>query len=166
MVYQQMAANFVPSAVDVSGSIERVENGIDLELVMEAPDVCRRDGDHMVCRALVFSKPLAPVLAALPTRRFPLIMPVPVLQVNDLTIDLPDGWTIEQRPRRVEAQWGSVVETIELEGQRYRSVIRLELPAQTVPPEDYPGFARFCHAVDELGSRPPTLTRSTESAAP
>jgi hypothetical protein len=28
-----------------------------------------------------------------------------------------------------------------------------------VAPEEYPEFARFCHAVDELAARPPTLSR-------
>jgi hypothetical protein len=159
MVYQQMAANFVPSASDVTGKIDRVEDGIELELRMRSPGICRPDGDSMVCRRLVFSKPLVPVLAALPMRRYPLIMPVPVLQRNELIIEAPEGWTVDGTPRRIEARWGSVVETIDRDGQSHRSVLRLELPAQTVAPDEYPEFARFCHAVDELNSRPPVLSR-------
>ncbi len=159
MVYQQMAANFVPSASDVTGEIDRVADGIELELGMRSSGICRPDGDSMVCRRLVFSKPLVPVLAALPTRRYPLIMPVPVLQRNELVIEAPEGWTIDGVPRRIETRWGSVVETIERDGRRHRSVLQLELPAQTVAPDDYPEFARFCHAVDELNSRPPVLNR-------
>jgi hypothetical protein len=158
LVYQQMAANFVPSAADVNGRIDRVDGGIDLELDMHAPKVCQVDGDSMVCRGLIFTKPLAPVLAALPTRRYPLIMPVPVLQRNELVLEMPDGWTIDHRARRIETRWGSVIETVEQDGQRHHSVLRLELPAQTVSPEDYVEFTRFCHAVDELNSRPPVLT--------
>lgn len=157
MVYQQMAASFVPSATDVSGRIDRVDGGIDLQISMQAPGVCRPEGGEMVCRALVFSKPLAQVLAALPTRKFDLIMPVPVLQRNELTLELPEGWRVEHRPRKIESRWGSVVESIEGDGRRHRSILKLELPAQTVAPGDYPAFARFCHAVDELSSRPPVL---------
>ncbi len=160
MVYEQMAASFIPSASDVAGRIDRVADGIELELDMRTSGACRAEGEDMVCRSLVFTKPLLPILAALPTRRYPLIMPVPVLQSNELVIELPDGWTIDHRPRRLETKWGSVTETIEREGNRHRSVLRLELPAQTIEPEDYPEFARFCHAVDELNSRPPILTRS------
>jgi hypothetical protein len=118
----------------------------------------------MVCRALVFTKPLLPILAAVPSRRYPLIMPVPVLQRNELEIVLPEGYDIEGRPRRLETRWGSVIETVERDGRRHRSVLRLELPAQTVAPEDYPEFARFCHAVDELNSRPPVLTPAQRPA--
>ena len=163
MVYEQMAANFVPSAKQVTGRLDRVENGITLELEMRAPGVCRPDGDSMVCRGLVFPKPLAPILAVLPTRRFPLIMPVPVLQRNELVVEAPPGWTMDRRPRKIDTRWGSVVETIEREGQRFRSVLRLELPAQTVVPDEYPEFARFCHAVDELNLRPPILVRENPS---
>ncbi len=163
MVYEQMAANFVPSAVEVTGRLDRVENGITLELAMRAPGVCRPEGDSMVCRGLVFPKPLAPILAALPTRRYPLIMPVPVLQRNELVIEAPAGWTMDRQPRKIETQWGSLVETIERDGRRTRSILRLELPAQTVMPDEYREFSRFCHAVDELNFRPPILTRESGS---
>jgi hypothetical protein len=164
MVYQQMATSFVSSAFDVDGRIDPVDGGIDLQLSLRAPGVCRAEDGEMVCRALVFSKPLAPVLAALPTRRFDLIMPVPVLQRNELVLELPDGWTISQRPRRIESRGGSVTESIEVDGRRHRSILRLELPAQTVAPDDYPAFARFCHAVDELNSRPPVLAVNPDSS--
>jgi hypothetical protein len=159
MLYEQMAANFIPSASEVTGRFDRVADGIDLELEMRSPGVCRPEGNSMVCRQLVFSKPLVPVLAALPTRRYPLIMPVPVLQRQELVIEVPEGWTVDRVPRRIEARWGSVTETTDRDGRRHRSVLRLELPAQTVSPDDYPEFARFCHAVDELSSRPPVLSR-------
>jgi hypothetical protein len=157
MVYQQMASSFVAAATDVTGRIDRVPGGIEVELAMRAPEACRPEGGGMTCRALVFTKPFAPILAALPSRRFPLVMPVPVLQLSELTIDAPDGTTVSRRPRRIETRWGKVEETIESDGRRQRSVLRLELPAQTVAPEDYPEFARFCHAVDELLSRPPVI---------
>lgn len=164
MVYQQMAANFVPAASEVAGAVEATEGGVELELAMRAPGVCRPEGDDLVCRGLVFGRPLVPVLAALPARRYPLIMPVPVLQRLELAVELPEGFTIDHRPRRIETRWGSVVETVEVEGRRYRSVLRLEIPAQTVAPEDYPEFARFCHAADELVSRPPVLTRDARTS--
>ncbi|MCU0304518.1 MAG: hypothetical protein MUC56_10725 [Thermoanaerobaculales bacterium] len=157
MVYQQMASSFVAAATDVAGRIDRVPGGIEVELAMRAPETCRPEGGGMVCRALVLTKPLAPILAALPSRRFPLVMPVPVLQINELVIDAPEGTTVSRRPRRIETRWGRVDETLESDGRRHRSVLRLELPAQTVAPEDYPEFARFCHAVDELLSRPPVI---------
>jgi hypothetical protein len=166
MVYQQMAANFVPAASGVEGRITEMDGGIELELAMQAPGVCQPDGDTLVCRGLVFGKPIVPVLASLPTRRYPLIMPVPVLQRVELVIDLPEGWTIDHPPRRVETQWGSVVETVNQIDGPYRSVLRLEIPAQTVAPDDYPEFARFCHAADELSSRPPVMIRKRASSGP
>jgi len=160
LIYEQMATSFVPAAADVRGRVERVESGVVLELEMRAAGVCRREGDAMVCRSLVFAKPLAPVLASLPSRRFDLIMPVPVMQKNTLVITPPTGWVIEGRPRKIERPWGSVTESVDRPDGRHRSILRLELPAQTVAPADYPDFARFCHALDELASRPPVLIRA------
>jgi hypothetical protein len=161
LVYQQMAANFVPTASEVDGRIDRVDGGVNLTLEMRATGLCRIDGSDMVCRELVFSQPLAPVLASLPTRQYPLIMPVPVLHRNVLEITPPPGWTVVGQPRKIEAEWGSLVETIEHDGKVHRSVMRLELPAQTIEPDAYPAFARFCHALDELASRPPVLKVQT-----
>ena len=90
----------------------------------------------------------------------------PGRQRNELILEAPKGWVVDQRPRKIETIWGSVVETVEVDGRRHRSVLRLELPAQTVAPDDYPEFARFCHAVDELTSRPPILTRATYTPEP
>lgn len=163
LLYQQMAANLVPTAFDVDGSVTRVDDGVDLVLDMQATDLCRPDEGSLVCRALVFAKPLAPILAALPARRYPLIMPVPVIQTTVLTIDPPAGWKLDRAPRKIDTQWGSVVETLTHRDGTVSSELRLELPAQTVAPDRYPEFARFCHAVDELTSRPPVLTPEGES---
>jgi hypothetical protein len=38
-------------------------------------------------------------------------------------------------------------------------VLDIALPAQTVAPDDYRAFARFCQAIDELTTRPPSLER-------
>ncbi len=159
MLYQQMAANFVPTAFDVEGRLDKDATEVRLTLDMRATDLCQPDDATLVCRALIFAKPLAPALAALPTRRYPLIMPVPVIQTSVLTVEPPPGWTLARTPRKIETRWGSLIETLDRDDRRVTSEIRLELPVQTVAPEDYPEFARFCHAVDELVFRPPVLTR-------
>mgnify|MGYP001114198290 CR=1 FL=1 len=86
-------------------------------------------------------------------------MPVPVIQTTELTLEPPPGWTIDRAPRKIETRWGALVETVGRDGRQVVSEVRLELPAQTVAPDAYPKFARFCHAVDELASRPPILSR-------
>jgi hypothetical protein len=63
---------------------------------------------------------------------------------------------MDRAPRRLEAEWGSVVEQLTVDGSRIRSLLTLGVGSLTVEPRDYPRFARFCQAVDELASRPPT----------
>jgi hypothetical protein len=55
-----------------------------------------------------------------------------------------------------------VGEDLEKGAGSLRSVLHIELPAQTVATEDYAAFARFCQAVDELSTRPPRLKRLAE----
>jgi hypothetical protein len=113
----------------------------------------------MTCRSLSLARPLAPSLASLPERRFPLVIRLPSIQVVELEVEPPPGWA-EQRPaRRLVTDFGRVEEERTAVGRRDRSTLTVELPAQVVPPESYRDFVRFCHAVDELTARPLTLTR-------
>ncbi len=158
--YQQMADNLFPGATEVEGSVNTTEEGAVLRLQLSLPGACDRTGDKMECRSLVVSRPLVPSLASLPQRKYPLSLDLPISERVELVLRLPPGWTVDRLPRRLEADWGSVSETLEVDGDRYQSVLMLRVPARTVPPEEYPEFARFCRAVDELSGRPPTLRRA------
>lgn len=157
LVFQRLAGNLFPGAEQVRGGLDPVDGGARLELDLELRDACEPTAASLTCRSLVLSRPLAPLLASLPTRRHPLVLALPLMQRIELEIDAPAGWTVDRPPRRLEASWGSVRETLEVDGGRVRSVLEIRLPAQTVAPERYPEFARFCRAVDELASRPPIL---------
>ncbi len=158
--YQQMADNLFPGAVDVRGKVTTTEDGVTLRLHMALPGACDRGGATMECRSLVVVRPLVPSLASLPERKYPLALDLPITERVEVALRLPAGWTLDRPARRLEADWGSVNETLEVDGDLIRSVLTLRVPARTVPPEEYPEFARFCQAVDELASRPPTLRRA------
>jgi hypothetical protein len=114
----------------------------------------------MECRGLVVSRPLVPSLASLPERGYPLVVPLPITERVELVLEAPPGWSMDRAPRRLEAEWGSVAEELTVDGSRIRLLLTLGVGALTVEPSDYPRFARFCQAVDELASRPPTLQRT------
>jgi hypothetical protein len=156
-VYRQMAVNLIPGATQVRGSLAPDDDGAALRLEMLVPEACESDRDGFACRSLVLARPLAPVLASLPQRHFPLVLQLPLVRRHELVIEPPEGWVLDRPARRLETRWGSVSEILEDEAGRSRSVLTLEIPAQTVTPEEYPEFARFCQAVDELVSRPPRL---------
>jgi hypothetical protein len=160
LVYQQMANNLFPGALDVHGAIDRTPDRTVLRLDLTLPGACEVSGDRMECRGLVLSRPLVPALASLPERRYPLVVNLPITERVELVLDGPPGWSVERAERRLEAEWGSVHEELDVDGRRVRSVLTLEVPARTVTPDEYPQFVRFCQAVDELSARPPTLERS------
>jgi hypothetical protein len=157
--YQQMAGNLFPGATDVEGSLDLDRDGALLRLELLLPGACERDDDRMECRGLVVSRPLVPSLASLPERRYPLALELPIAERVEIALRLPKGWSDARAPRRLETEWGSVNESLETDGDRHRSVLILKVPAGTVSPEEYPQFARFCQAVDELTSRPPVIER-------
>ena len=163
MIYRQMAVSLFPGADEVSGEIERREDGAVILLELTAPRACETEGDELVCRSLVLSNPLVPVLASLPSRQFPLVLRVPIERRLELQLVVPDGWSLATRqPRRLDTVWGSVSETLSRSGETLQSVLHITIPALRVEPDEYPQFARFCQAVDELTTRPPRLERAEE----
>jgi hypothetical protein len=122
------------------------------------PGACDTENGELVCRSLTLSNPLVPTLASLPERTYPLVLRIPIERLIELDITPPAGWRLKSRPpRRLDAEWGSVAETVApVDGGR-RSILRVTLPAQTIAPDNYLAFARFCQAVDELATRPPRL---------
>jgi hypothetical protein len=156
-VYRQMAVNLIPGATQVRGSLAPDDEGAVLRLDMVVPGACEPDRGGLICRSLVLARPLTPVLASLPQRHFPLVLQLPLARRHETVIATPEGWELDRPARRLETRWGTVKESLEDDGDRWRSVLALEIPAQTVTPQEYPEFARFCQAVDELVSRPPRL---------
>jgi hypothetical protein len=157
VVYRQMAVNLIPGATQVRGSLTPEDDGTALRLEMVVPGACEPDREDLVCRSLVLTRPIAPVLASLPQRHYPLVLELPLVRRHELLIEPPDGWRLDRPARRLDTRWGSVSEVLGEEAGRSRSVLTLEIPAQTVGRDEYPEFARFCQAVDELVSRPPRL---------
>lgn len=161
LIYRQMAGSLFPGANDVRGAIERSDQGATIDLELVAPRACEAEGPELVCRDLVLANPLVPLLASLPERRYPLVVRVPVQRRLELELVPPKGWLAAERPPRLlQAQWGSVSETVASSAGAWRSIVEIEVGAQTVSPDAYPSFARFCQAVDELVGRPPRLTRA------
>jgi hypothetical protein len=159
-MFAQLAGSLFPGAERVEGSIEEGDDEVVLRLALELPRACELEQGRLICRSLVVARPLAPSLASLPERRFPLVLALPASQRITTLVEAPPGWAIERPPRLLETPWGSVTETLEGGAAGFSSVLELTVPAQTVEPTDYPQFARFCHAVDELVLRPPVLTQT------
>jgi hypothetical protein len=88
-----------------------------------------------------------------------MILQLPVSQRFTLELTPPPGFTADWPARKIHSDWGSVEETLGREGETVVSTLRLDMPSQTVQPASYPAFSRFCHAADELMTRPLVLRR-------
>ena len=159
-VFSRIANSIFPGATEVVGTILEQENDVGLHLELRLPSSCERQGDELVCRGLSLNQPLAPLLASLSERNHPLVLQLPIQRRFEVIVRLPEGWSMERAPRRLDSRWGSVHEEMTQSGPEVRSVLELRLPAGVVAPEDYAEFSRFCRAVDELVGRPIALQRS------
>jgi len=160
MVYRQMALSMFAGADTVEGEIEENEDGATIRLDVTVPGACDTEDGELVCRSLILANPVVPTLARLPERTYPLMLRVPMERRIQLDLVPPLGWEPKKRnPRHLDAEWGSVSETLEPVDGSLHSILHISLPAQTVSPADYRAFARFCQAVDELATRPPRLER-------
>lgn len=163
MVYRQMALSMFSGADTVDGEVEKTEDGATIRLDITVPGACDAENGELVCRSLILANPVVPMLARLPERTYPLMLRLPIERRIQLDLVPPPGWEPKnRRPRHLDAKWGSVSETLEPVDGSLQSNLHISLPAQTVSPADYPAFARFCQAVDELATRPPRLERTAE----
>ncbi len=158
-VFGRLAAGLFPGAENVRGEVHHHDERLEVQFFMNLPGACDVRGATMECRGFNAASPLAPVLASLPERRQPLILQIPILRLDEVVIQPPPGWTSDRPARRLSTPWGQVDETVETIDGRRHSTLALEIPAVTVKPQDYPEFARFCRAIDELISRPPRFKR-------
>ncbi len=155
MLYQQIASGLFTGASQVHGAILDPDGSPRLSLSLHLDGACEKQPDGtLVCRQLNLIRPLSDALASLPERRFPLVLQLPVIRIHELELTLPEGMTAEAAPRKLEAEWGSLSEERTVSGGTLHSVLELKIPAQKISPERYPDFARFCHAVDALMTRP------------
>ncbi len=157
MLYQQVAAGLFRGATGVTGTILDPDGHPVLSLSLHLDGACEAEGRGLVCRQLTLPRPISPALASLPERRFPLVLQLPLIRVHRLELHLPEGWQAGGTTRHFTSEWGSVEEERKAHGSTLESTLTLRIPAQKVPPERYPEFARFCHAVDELVTRPVRL---------
>ncbi len=158
-VFGRLAAGLFPGAENVRGEVQHHDQRLEVRFIMDLPGACEVQDATMICRGFNAASPLAPALASLPERRQPLILQMPILRLDEVVIKPPPGWTSDRPARRLSTPWGQVDETVETIDGRRHSTLVLEIPAVTVKPQDYPEFARFCRAIDELISRPPRFER-------
>lgn len=158
-VFGRLVSSLFPGAENVRGESLHHEESLEVRFLMDLPGACVETNGILECRGLNSSSALAPVLASLSERRQPLVLQLPVLRREEVTIQPPPGWKTSRSARHLTTSWGRVDETIEDTGKPHRSTLVLEIPAVTVAPENYSEFARFCRAVDELVSRPPRFER-------
>ncbi len=158
-VFDRLAVGIFPGAQNVVGSAEEKDGVLEVVLSLEISGACDRSEAGLSCRALVTNQPLTPILASLSTRRFPLVLQLPVLRHHETVFRPPTGWIMDRVERKLVSRWGSVEEHLEQTGDDIRSVVSLEVFATRVAPDDYPEFARFCRAIDELLGRPPVFHR-------
>ncbi len=160
MLYEQVASGLFRGASQVKGTILDPEEHPVLSLSLHLDGACEPSDGSLDCRQLTLPAPLSPTLASLPERRYPLVLQLPLIRIHELELRMPDGFSADPTPRHFQAEWGSVTERRSVEGRTLRSRLELNLPAQKIAPERYPDFARFCHAIDELLTRPVRLVRS------
>ncbi len=157
MIYDQVAARLFPGAEEVNGTIEHKDGGVALGLDLQLPQACTPSGDAMECRALIMARPLSPRLASLPSRKYPLVLQLPVEQRIDVELTPPPGWVVNMRSRTFAGDWGRVSRIVTAKGPAVSSVTTLHIPACVVPAAKYQDFVRFCHSVDQITTQPPRL---------
>ena len=134
---------------------ESPERPIVFEYAFEVRSLGRRQGDAWMVPGL-FPTQLAPVYARLGERTTTQIVAPPLDVDARVTVHLPSGVATPAAPADVAVR-GPTGARFRLAGERGEDSItmrrRIVLPVMRVTPSEYPGFARFCRAVDQAEAR-------------
>ncbi|MCP4228979.1 MAG: DUF3857 domain-containing protein [bacterium] len=81
---------------------------------------------------------------------------------SEMTYHFPEGYDVEVAPleKELTSDYGYIKTTMQTEATSVRVTIQVDIPAQTITPEQYPAFRQFCLEVDTWEDEPVILKKT------
>jgi len=174
-VFEQLAARIFSGATAVSGTTSaenETAQPLTLEIRCAVPQLVALD--RLARDEVLDIGQFVPVLglrrmyASSVTRRFPLLIDVPLLEQATFRIHLPEGVRVAQAAAdaRLSSEFGDYALEFRRTDTRTFEVRRgFRIPAQLIAPAAYARFARFAAQIDEAERRRLSLARSAPGGA-
>jgi hypothetical protein len=133
-----------------------------LSYEFEIPNFATPQGDQLSVPAVFFPQGLSRRYAQLSKREYDLVLPYRWHYIRDLTIKLPEGWSVSELPPPAEEenQFGKFVWSGAVVGNELHISGEIQLAVLRVKPEDYQAFRAFCQLVDNHEERRILLRRN------
>lgn len=140
------------------GSLELDAIPVSYEFRARVPRFARLEGSTLRAPTSFFPLGL-PVEAVSPGREIPLQLPQPFLMSSELTLEIPEGWSLSGTPRTGElaSRWGTVTLGVDTDRRVVRVETRIEFLGGQVPVDELAEFSNFAEQVRQLLSQPLVL---------
>jgi hypothetical protein len=166
VVESRLLGQALPGAELVDFSFDAVED-VDAPLVLQMQAVVGHFAEQRA-EGLVIEPPLMPRLtrlSALPARQTPLLIGEAMHQSSRLTFQLPKNTHVwGTSAGKLEHGEHHVLTRDQVQGDTLVLDREVSIAAGRVAPEDYPGFAKFTRAAEQLLSQPIVLRRDAGAA--
>lgn len=119
-----------------------------------------KDGENLVVAEPIPALHLSRAMASLNQRKLPLAPQGVTFMDQEYALHIPDGFETDYQPRSQELRtpFGSYSLEVSREGNTFNFRRKFEMPYQVVPPEKYPGFAKFLEEADRAEAGQMVLT--------
>ena len=81
---------------------------------------------------------------------------------SEMTYTFPEGYEVEVAPleKELTSDFGYIKTTMQTEATRVKVTIQVDVPAQTITPDEYSAFRQFCLEVDTWEDEPIILKKA------
>jgi tetratricopeptide (TPR) repeat protein len=141
--------------VDMPG-VEDLEADVRVEADVQVPALGRKEGHVLQVPVAAREGEMVRTYARQSARRYDLVLDYPWTQEARLELDAPPGMTVGALPpaRRIDGPFGQFELSVQRDGTRVLSRVRLRIAHNRVPAASYAEFRRFLLQVDEaLGQK-------------
>ncbi|HUX65934.1 MAG TPA: DUF3857 domain-containing protein [Terriglobales bacterium] len=166
---QAMLHNRLPGISVTEATVENEENWdlpLEVSLQGEIPRFATVSGTTLLVPRQIVPRRWLPEMAALATRKTPVLMGAPEIQVEEMHLALPAGYQLARVPAgtRLEEPFGSFQAGVGMNGGTLTIQSRLETTHSLIAPSGYGAFRAFWTEVDATLGR--ALTANAAAAAP
>lgn len=167
--FEDELAAWLPNGANVkmadSQGWEATDEPLTARFTVTIPSYASLAGKRMVAPAVFFSN-LQKGIFTHPMRRYPVAFPYPFSESDEINIQMPEGFSLEQPPYRRKAglSYAGYELTSEVQGKQLSIKRNLRLEGLSFPPEKYNELKEF-FAIVQAGDEDQAVLRPEDAAA-
>ena len=157
-------SGFFPGTViteDEYSGVDNMNEEVVISYRARVPEAFKVGDDKIILSSKLQPDYLVDVYARKATRVHDLLIEDNRRYYSEMTYNFPDGYEVEVSPleKELTSDYGYIKTTMGTETNRVLVTIQVDVPAQTITPDEYSAFRQFCLEVDTWEDEPIILKK-------